>query len=279
MSDYQESPPKDRGFKYRIGILLVVFAAVAGFVVWFNIVQPPKLIKLRDETLRQWGIQNPFEKESEIIIINAEDVPEADRESDAQIAQKIEEMGLLVVKDSSTKLANVIHVTKGKASEELFKWITQLKYVNAINAEEAGVTDELCKYLETQTMVRSLSMGRNPLTSEALKSLSKMELITGMYLRECQITGENLELLANLKELKILDLSGSKFTNEDMKKIAGCKTIHWLLLNDVGIDDEGLMYLAEMPELRHLTILRGNNITPEGAKKIRSMAKNDLTVD
>ncbi|MDO4582742.1 MAG: hypothetical protein Q4D62_01440 [Planctomycetia bacterium] len=265
-------------WKIRLGILLLLFAGVTAFVVWVNIEKPPAILKWRDDMLQKLHIRNPLASE-EVIFITADDVPEKLRKEDAEICKAIEDLGILVVRDSATRMGNAIHIREGQGSEKLFQLIRQLKYLNALNADGAQITDDLCRYLETQKMLRSLSFGNNPITSAALPSLCQMEMVTGLYLRGTELTGENLEHLANLKELKIMDLSGTKLTNEDMKKIAQVKSIHWLLLNDLGIDDEGMLHLSQMPELRHLTIQKGNHISQEAIQKMRSSSPNDLTID
>lgn len=275
-----ESNPSSspRFWGIRLVVLLLIFAGVTAFVVWVNVAKPPAVLKWRDEMLQKWHIRNPLARE-EVIFITAEDVPEEDRKQDAELCKAIEDLGILVIRDSSTRMGNAIHIREGQSSEKLFQLISQLKYLNALNAEDVQITDALCRYLETQKVLRSLSMGKNPITSAALPSIGQMEMVTGLYLRETELTGENLECLANLKELKIMDLSGTKLTNEDMKKIARIESIHWLLLNDLGIDDEGMLHLSAMPELRHLTIQKGNQISQDAIQKMRTSAKNDLTID
>lgn len=277
MSESDQSAPS-RTWGIRLGILLFVAIGVAIFVGWVNVAKPQAFLKWRDEMLRKFHIQNPLAKE-EVIFITAEDVPEEEGKQDAEICKAIEELGVFIIRDSSTRLGNAIQIREGQCSEKLFQLISQLKYLNAINAQNAQITDEYCRYLASLKKLRSLSMGDNPITSAALTSIGQMEMVTGLYLRGTELTGENLEHLANLKELKIMDLSGTKLTNADMKKIAKAESIHWLLLNDLGMDDEGMLHLAEMPELRHLTIKEGNHISDEAIRKMQAAAKNDLTID
>lgn len=288
MSDYdynrQEGKSSSR-FGARLVILLAIFGGVTAFVVYVNMENPPWFIEWRDTTLKEWGLRNPFApEEEEPEFVQEGDLPEAVKAADALACSNLEKTGAFVVRDTMTKLGNVVHLKPEGLTDEALTELAKLTYLNTLNAVDVGLTDEQCAYLADLDHLRSLNLGGNPITSASLLHLSRMDLLTGVYLNATEISGENLELLIANDEIKILDLSNTALTDADMKKLAASTSINWLLIKGNCLTDAGILDLAPMPELRHLTVMEGSEITKEGKRALQDAAKKlypkkDLTID
>ncbi len=275
--NYEEYPPRSNTLLYS---LLAILIGVTIFVVWVNVAKPKTVLDYRDKLLQVLNIQNPFAIQDETII-DPNAIGEDLKAQDAAVCKKLEEMGVIVIRDTITKLGSVVHLNSETNSDEAMALTGKLTWLNAINAANANVTDEQTACWINLKHLTSLNAQDNPITSASLKNIAQMPSIDGLYLEGTDISGENLEQLLNLKTVKIMNIGKSKLTDEDMKIIGQMKSLHWILIQDIGLTDACLPYFMDMPNLKTLTIRRGNQITSEGAEKFVKdfFEKNGTKVD
>lgn len=277
--DAYEEKPRDH---YLLAFLLLIFALVTAFVVWVNVAKPPKFIAWRDAMLVKLNIHNPFEAPGEdVLIVDPDKIPEAVRTADEALCKKLESLGVIVIRDSLTKMASVVHISAETNSDEVAQLVGQLIYLNAINITNANLTDEQAASWVNLKRVTSLNAASNPLTSKGIASIAQMTELDGLYLEQTSISGEGLEAILQLPHVKIININGTKLTDADMKIIAGMKSLHWILAEDLNLTDACLPYFMDMPNLKTLTIKKGNQITDEGAKKFVHdyVAKNGTNIE
>lgn len=279
--EYEEKDDAPRGHGLLF-FLLGILGVVTAFVLWVNLTQPKWFLEWRDSTLAGLNIQNPFAA-SDDTLIDPESISQETRDADAQICAQLDEMKIVVVRDSITRLGSVVHLDSEKNSDEVMALVGKLTYLNALNAVNANLTDAQTANWVSLTRLTSLNIQDNPLTSASLPNIAKMVNLDGLYLSGNEISGENLEELVKLPHVKIMNIGGTKLTDDDMKVLGQMKSLHWLLIEDLGLTEACLPSFLDMPNLKTLTILKGNQISKEAAKKFEKdfMAKNgtELTVN
>lgn len=275
--NYEEYSPRSNALLY---FLLTILVGVTIFVVWVNVAKPKAVLDYRDKLLMNLNIQNPFAVQDETII-DPNAIDEKLKAQDAAICKQLDEMGVIVIRDTITKLGSVVHLNSETNSDETMALTGKLTWLNAINAANANVTDEQTACWVNLKRLTSLNVQDNPITSASLKNIAQMPSIDGLYLEGTDISGEDLDQLLNLKTVKIMNIGKSKLTDEDMKVIGQMKSLHWLLIQNVGLTDACLPYFMDMPNLKTLTIREGNQITQEGAENFMKafLEKNGTKVD
>lgn len=262
--EIKESSP--RSYNLLI-VLLVMLLGVTVFVAYVNILQPKWFIDWRDKTLSELNIQNPFVVPDETIV-DPDKIPDAIKEEDAKTCAELEKLGAIVIRDTLTKMGSVVHLNAETNSDEAQKLMGKLIYLNAINVADANLTDEQTQNWINLDHCTSLNIqGNHGITSASLENIAEMAGLDGVYLENTDISGENLEKLLQLTNVKILNMSGCKLKDEDMKVLGQMKSIHWLLLTDMELTDECLPAFMDMPNLKTITIMKGNNISKEAAQK------------
>ncbi len=262
---YEEEKPRSY---FTLIALLLIFGVVTSVVVWVNVAKPPKFLAWRDAQLAKLNIHNPFEAEIPADIITDPDkIPEAVRTADEALCKQLEGLGVIVIRDSLTKMASVVHISAETNSDEVAELVGKLMYLNAINITNANLTDAQIAHWVTLKRVTSLNAANNPITGASVASIAQMCELDGVYLEGTQISGDGLDAILSLPHVKILNINGTKLTDADMKVIGQMKSLHWVLAQDLNLTDECLPYFMDMPNLKTLTIKEGNQITPEGAQK------------
>lgn len=262
-------------------VLLIILLAVTVFVAYVNVVQPKWFIDWRDKTLSELNIQNPFAAPDETIV-DPDKIPDALREEDAKTCAALEELGAIVIRDTMTKMGSVVHLNAETNSDEAQKLVGKLIYLNAMNMADANLTDEQTDNWVNLDHCTSLNIqGNHGVTSASLENISEMAGLDGVYVENTDISGENLEKLLKLTNVKILNMSGCKLKDEDMKVLGQMKSIHWLLIEDMELTDACLPAFMDMPNLKTLTIMKGNNISREAAQKFEKdfSAKNGTRIE
>ncbi len=258
--------PSTRSYNLLI-VLLIVLLGVTVFVAYVNTVQPKWFIDWRDQTLSQLNIQNPFAAPDELIV-DPDKIPDGLREEDAKICAELEKLGAIVIRDTMTKMGSVVHLNAETNCDEAQKLMGKLIYLNAMNVADANLTDEQTENWVNLDHCTSLNIqGNHGITSESLENIAEMANLDGVYVENTDISGENLDKLLKLTHVKIMNMSGCKLKDEDMKVLGQMQSIHWLLIEDMDLTDACLPAFMNMPNLKTLTIMKGNNISREAARK------------
>jgi len=275
-----DSPSPKKSYNVLI-ILLLILLGVTVFVAYINIAQPKWFIEWRDATLSNLKIENPFAAPDEMIV-DPDKIPDAIKQADAQTCAELEKLGAIVVRDTLTKMGSVVHLTAGTNSDKAQELLGKLIYLNAMNVVEANLTDAQTANWVNLDHCTSLNIqGNHGITSAALENISEMSNLDGVYVENTDISGENLDKILKLTHVKIMNMSGCKLKDVDMKVLGQMKSLHWLLIENMELTDACLPAFMEMPNLKTLTIKKGNQISNEAAKQFEKdfYAKNGTKVD
>ena len=280
IEDQEINEASPRSYNLLI-VLLVILLGVTVFVAYVNVVQPKWFIDWRDKTLSELNIQNPFAAPDEMIV-DPDKIPDGLLEEDAKTCAALEKLGAIVIRDTMTKMGSVVHLNAETNSDEAQKLMGKLLYLNAINAAEANLTDDQTDNWVNLDHCTSLNIqGNHGITSESLENIAEMANLDGVYVENTDISGDDLDKLLKLTHVKIMNMSGCKLKDEDMKVLGQMKSIHWLLLEDMELTDACLPAFMNMPNLKTLTIMKGNSISKEAAKKFEAdfSAKNGTRIE
>ncbi|MDO4857414.1 MAG: hypothetical protein Q4A17_05665 [Thermoguttaceae bacterium] len=273
--------PSARSYNLLI-VLLILLLGVTVFVAYVNIAQPKWFIEWRDTTLSELKIDNPFAAPDDLMIVDPDKIPDALREEDAKTCAALEKLGAIVIRDTMTKMGNVVHLTAETNCDEAHELMGKLIYLNAMNAADSNLTDDQTDHWVNLDRCTSLNIqGNHGITSKSLENISEMQNLDGVYVENTDISGENLDKILKLTHVKILNMSGCKLKDEDMKVLGQMKSLHWLLIKDMELTDACLPAFMNMPNLKTLTIMEGNNISKEAAQKFEKdfFAKNGTKVE
>ena len=65
---------------------------------------------------------------------------------------------------------------------------------------------------------------------------------------------ELLDQLHGLPNLEQLQLAGCDVTDNDLRRLETCDNLWGIGLNSTGVTDDGLLFLAKLPKLRHVEL-------------------------
>jgi len=182
-----------------------------------------------------------------------------------------------------------------------------LKYIDKFEKLEAlnltwltTITDEGLGYLTEMESLKKLAIGHIKLTDKGCGILKKIKTLEHLHLPRGEITdngiaqiGElhNLRYLwagasssspftdnalisiARLEKLEELNIGGKGITNKGVKAISKLGNLKELtLFSAPGLDNEGLLQIAGLKALKHLSILGGHHITLGGLKALNSLS-------
>lgn len=158
--------------------------------------------------------------------------------------------------------------------------------VSALELSGTGISDLALGYLAKLDQLNRLELDSTDVTDNGVCVLSRMSLtnLRELNLNSTRITDAAVALLAemNLHHLRIED---TVITNESVRLLRA-SPVYILNLGFTRVNDNGLVWLQEMPNLRVLS-LAGTNITDEGLKhlvrcrrlQVLNLEKADLLSD
>ena len=94
-------------------------------------------------------------------------------------------------------------------------------------------------------MLKRLDLSNTLVTDRGLKELQKLSTLVHLVLPK-QTSDSGLKRLTDLVNLEHLDLSATQVTDKGLTELRGFHELRFLMLNRLGITDEGVK------ELRHL---------------------------
>lgn len=158
----------------------------------------------------------------------------------------------------------------------------RLTELHGVSFYEVSVNDPyIIEHLGPLKKLRYLRFCEAPIHDDGAAHLASFPLMERLYLSSEDLTDAALDHLVGLRHLKELDLSGARITDAGLAKLAGLKNLtrlnvgntgvtvasldlllkfkklRWLGLGRVdGIDDNNVLRLAKLPELRFLDLAR-----------------------
>lgn len=248
--------------------LTTILILVTCFTLYVNLYKPRKILEYGSRLLDSFGIAG----DSEALTGTERDrgaISEEARKKDAEVCAKLRQREYLVVLDTITKLGSTVGIYNITCDDETASLVGQLSYLNCLNMDNVQITPAQCETMfRNLTRITSLNLNKCSITSEMMRNFVHMKKLVGITLSDTQIDKKGLEMILDLPKLRILTLSNTRIGNEDLDVVSRFHQIHWLLLENTQVNDEGLIKLASMKNLKHLTIRKGNNISQKAIDEL-----------
>jgi serine/threonine protein kinase len=148
--------------------------------------------------------------------------------------------------------------------------LVRIPTLNKLSFMRTDFDDAGCRSLRLLPRLSVLYLSETRVTGKGLNDLSKNQVVE-LNLDSCRIRSA----LHHLTEMNLLGLSLSRcdITNSDLDILLHLRHIQTLVLDRNPINDEGLLKLAALPNLKHLSV-RLCNISAQGAAKFARLKPN-----
>jgi hypothetical protein len=202
---------------------------------------------------------------------------EGNTQAEQEAAAILEKSDVFLVKEQNG-ITSVNFINCPKPDDATVKQVANLFRLLAANLSNTEITDDQLAYFGNLKHLTSLVINGTPITDAGFAHLSNLPMLQSLQASHTKITDDGLDHITNLMTLNIVDLSNTNITDKGLKKLAKLKNINWLLLRGTKITDAGLAELGAIPELKHLTLTQGMNVSNEAVEKLKQ-ALPKLVVD
>ena len=163
-----------------------------------------------------------------------------------------------------------LNLTGTKVTDAGLAKLAELAQLQNLDLADTQVTDAGLAVLKSLDDVVNLSLDGTSLTDAALVTIAQRRKLRSLSLARTKITDVGLErLIPILPQLTMLDLSGTAITDAGAKRLAAMGNAGLLALDGAKITDAGLESLAELKQLRDLS-LANTATTADGIAKLQS---------
>ncbi len=154
------------------------------------------------------------------------------------------------------------------------KHLQALKNLERLKLRSDRVTDTGIGYLKGLTKLRGFVLeDASRITDDSLKTFSDKTGIDEIGLMRTPISDEGLAHLSKLNKLKQLDLRGTVVYGGGFEHLTGAKDLWKVDVSEAEVDDEGLGYIAAMPNLQDLNLWYSAYLTDAGLEHLKSLTK------
>ncbi len=169
---------------------------------------------------------------------------------------------LAVVADSQVEMllppdgrVTCLRVRGAKMKDEHFQALTQMPALRSLDLAVSRFTVESFSHLDSLKDLRRIDLSRTaagPILASQAEWLGRIE---SLHLRNARLNdGDLTELASRVPALRILDLSGNPVSDSAMSSLKDCVNLEELTLSRTKVTPKGIPNLAELPELRRLTL-------------------------
>jgi len=148
--------------------------------------------------------------------------------------------------------------------------LAKISTLSKLSLMKTDFDDGGCRIFRSLPRLRSLYLSQTKVTSKGVRELSNSQ-ITELNLDSCSIRNA-LQRLTDMN-LTSLSLTNCGITNGDLTILQHLRKVDTLVLNRNPINDEGLLKLTTLPNLKHLS-MRFTNVTAAGARKFARLKPN-----
>lgn len=156
------------------------------------------------------------------------------------------------------------------ATEVDYKTITALSAMESLrllNLNRTAVTDDMMEHITALPHLTALNMHATLITDKGVEVLMSCNRLEQLNLRDTQVTPKSLAVLATLPALKAFGLTGVSMKGATFKEFQG-KHIESLYLRGCDINDDMLVEILKLPNLKALDISRNPEVTSVSAERI-----------
>lgn len=220
--------------------------------------------------------------------------------------------GLTLDKASQVSKLRQLHALQisGDVSAQQLKQFAGMPHLRAFFMSPYELHPETASALALFPVLEHLELHCSEIGAEALEPIAGLPALRRLHFHNAELDAEELRVLARhpaLEELDIvhwlddagmeavsgfpalkrLELSGEftggaaySFTHVGLKHLTACKTLESLRILYGRTDDEGVIHLARMPNLRHVWLGLSRSLTDETLKAFsRSKSIEELHLD
>jgi hypothetical protein len=166
-----------------------------------------------------------------------------------------------------------------KQRDELLTTLMELPNVTSVFIiAPPEVTDEDLRQLCTLRKLTRLVVVGPPITDSGLARLKNLNGLRSLGLWESRLTLDGAQAISQLPNLGGLNLRKSHLNNDVLRHIGTMKKLGYLSLEgSTGINDESLMQLSNLHELRQLD-LTGAEISDRGLECLIGLPKLEMVI-
>jgi len=156
-----------------------------------------------------------------------------------------------------------------RVTDEGLRALRGLTQLRRLSLTGTAVSDVGLEAVKEMTSLTSLTLYGTPITDAGLAHLAGHESLEWLNMSKTAVNGSGFRHLTALTHLNQLELEGTEVRGPGLEFVAAYVK-DTLVLNDTPINDDGLSYLREAKNLRHL-FLEGTAITDDGLRQIARM--------
>lgn len=146
-----------------------------------------------------------------------------------------------------------------------------------IQGEPTAITDEILTNINHLTRLQNLILRDCNLTSNAVATFNCFPQLDNLTLVDTEISGDGIAKLRRLRQLNSLTANDVRNPRVFLTRLSGQSQLRTLSLKNAGLKDNDLQLIAQMANLRDLTIGGNREITNQGlayladCKKLRKL--------
>ncbi len=153
-----------------------------------------------------------------------------------------------------------------------------------IQGEPTAITDEILANINHLTRLETLVLRDCNLTSKAVATLNCFPQLDNLTLVDTEISGDGVTKLRRLRQLDSLTANDVRNPSAFLTKLSGQSQLRSLSLKNAGLKDNELKLIAQMANLKDLTIGGNREITNQGlayltdCKKLRKLQIKNIPI-
>ena len=173
----------------------------------------------------------------------------------------------------------VIRLNKLTFKPADLQYLTGLTGLQRLELDSTDVDDEGLKIIAKLPNLVFITMTRTLVTGKTLGDLGPLKKLTVLQIGHNTLCDGNLKGVAALTSLKVLRIQASQLRDKDLEPIGQMKALESLILHEnKSLTDNGIKYLAKMPNLHHLDISQ-TSITASGIKSLKNCPLATIRVE
>ena len=191
---------------------------------------------------------------------------------------KLKSIGLSETQVGDQGIANIVtiqgieslYLSKTRVTDAGMFDIAKLLSLKIVTLGETQITDAGIERLAALTQLRSLELERTWVTGTGFRKFSPDSQITRIMLSQCPVDDAGVKTIARFRRLKHFSIreSTASVTMASLGAVEWPETLCEIALDESGLTNEGLMRLADCPDLLVVSV-RQTQVTPEGIKQFQ----------
>jgi Leucine-rich repeat (LRR) protein len=149
------------------------------------------------------------------------------------------------------------------AGDEIMPHVARLTGLKSLDLHTTEVTGSGLRHIEGLKSLECLSVPRS-MNDGGMVHIAKLTGLKRLYFKENNVTNKGLARLAELRELEELELGGGKISDGGLAHLRKLPKLQYLMLWGGSFTDAGMAYVKEIRSLRIFWPFRINTIGDQG---------------